>query len=103
MADIKKQVRNYVVDNFLMGLQAASLRDDTSFLGAGILDSTGFLELVSFMEATFGIEIRDEEMVPENFDTLNAIEAYTQRKRKALAVASAPAYAGRTGACNRNC
>jgi acyl carrier protein len=78
--DIKNRVRAYVVDNFLMSSQANGLGDDTSFLASSILDSTGFLELVSFMEETFGIEIMDEEMLPENFDSLDAIQAYTERK-----------------------
>jgi acyl carrier protein len=73
-------MRTYILDNFLMGLQAGSLGDDTSFLAWGLLDSTGFLELVSFLEETFGIAIQDEEMVPDNLDSLNAIEAYVQRK-----------------------
>jgi len=78
--DIKKQVREYVVDNFLMGHKADDLTDETSFLAHTILDSTGFLELVAFLEEAFTIEILDEEMIPDNLDSLNAIEAFVKRK-----------------------
>ena len=80
MQEIKRQVRAYVVDNFLMGLQAEDLTDATSFLEKGILDSTGFLELVAFLEETYGFKILDEEMVPENLDSVNALEVYVKRK-----------------------
>jgi acyl carrier protein len=78
---IKDEVRAYVVDSFLMRKKAERLQDDTSFLAQGILDSTGVVELVSFLEETYGIQVADEEMVPENLDSLSAIEAYVQRKR----------------------
>lgn len=87
--DIKKQVREYVVDNFLMGQRAEELTDETSFLARTILDSTGFLELVAFLEEQFAIEILDEEMIPDNLDSLNAIEAYVQRKLPAGATTGA--------------
>jgi acyl carrier protein len=77
--DAKEQVRAFIFDNFMMGA-TDSLPDDTSFLGRGLLDSTGVLELVGFLEERFGIEVVDDEIVPENLDTLNAIEAYLQRK-----------------------
>jgi acyl carrier protein len=80
VTDTKHQVRSYVIDNFLMGRQANDLTNDMSFLSKGILDSTGFLELIGFLEERFGIIVADEEMVPENLDTLNAIDAYLKRK-----------------------
>jgi acyl carrier protein len=92
VSEIKKQVRDYVVDNFLMGPQAGELTDDTSFLARSILDSTGFLELVGFMEEAFHIKVEDEDMVPDNLDSLNAIEAYVNRKlRSTLGAAVSPA------------
>jgi acyl carrier protein len=77
--DTKPQLRKYIADNILMGPEQ-ELGDETSFLERGILDSTGFLELVSFLEQTFGMTVDDDEMVPENLDSLSRIDAYVQRK-----------------------
>ena len=80
---VRDQVRAYIVGSFLMRKKAETLRDDTSFLAQGILDSTGVVELVAFLEETFGIKVADEEIVPENLDSLAAIEAFVGRKRPA--------------------
>jgi acyl carrier protein len=76
----KDRVRQFIATNFYVG-DPAALRDDTSFLERGIIDSTGVLEVVSFLEAEFGITIADEELVPENLDSLGAIAAFVGRKR----------------------
>ncbi len=81
MNTIKTNVRLYIEDNLLLGAGALSPGDDESFLEHQVLDSTGFLELVAHLEETYGITISDEEMVPENLDSLNAIDAFVQRKR----------------------
>jgi acyl carrier protein len=78
--DISVTVRRFIGDNFLFREELESLPEDASFLDAGIIDSTGVLELVSFLESTFGIEIADEEMLPENLDSIRAVSAYVQRK-----------------------
>jgi acyl carrier protein len=78
---VRDQVRAYIVGSFLMRKKAEALRDDTSFLAQGILDSTGVVELVAFLEETFGIKVADEEIVPENLDSLVAIDAFVARKR----------------------
>ena len=78
--DSKAQVRAYITDNFMMGSQAARLLDTDSFLETHVVDSTGFLELVTFLEAHYGFAVQDEEMVPENLDSLNNIAAYVARK-----------------------
>lgn len=83
MSDIKTQVRQYIVDNLLMGATELKLGDGDSFLEDHVVDSTGFLELIAFIEETFGIRVADEEMVPENLDSLSAIEAYVGRKKTA--------------------
>ncbi len=82
MADIKTQVRRYIDDNFIMGSGSAPFADADSLLDLHIVDSTGILELILFLEETFGIQVQDADMVPENLDSLNAIEAYVQRKRQ---------------------
>jgi len=80
-------VRDYVVTNFLFG-EAGSLQDETSFMGGGIIDSTGILELVMFIEETYSIKVQPEEMLPENFDSVNRVAAFIGRK---VSSASSPA------------
>jgi acyl carrier protein len=86
---LKTQVRQYIVDNLLMGANAAELRDEDSFMESQVIDSVGVLELVSFLEKNFSIEVEAQEMLPENLDSLNGIARYLQRKlggRAGLAV-----------------
>ena len=77
---IEEQIRQYVADNFLFSDDGYQLSDDVSFLEEGIVDSTGVLELVMFVEDTFGITVQDEEIVPENFDSVSQLAAYVRRK-----------------------
>ncbi len=56
------------------------LQNDTSFLDEGIIDSTGILELVDFLESEFSIDVEDEELIPENLDSLNNLDSYLSRK-----------------------
>lgn len=79
MSDIKNQIRTFIVDNFLFG-DAGNLEDDTSFLGEGVIDSTGILEMVDFIEEKFNVTVEDDELVPENLDSINNLEAYIKRK-----------------------
>jgi len=79
MEDIKLKVRGFVVDNFLFG-NANGLADDTSFLEAGILDSTGVMEVVAFLEQQFGVRVDDDELTPENLDSIESIGAFVYRK-----------------------
>ena len=81
MDDVKSTVRKFIQDNFIMGTSGAQFADSDSFLTRRIIDSTGFLELVSFLEEGFGIAVADEEMTPENLDSLDNIEACVRRKR----------------------
>jgi acyl carrier protein len=75
-------VRGFIVDNFLYG-EDSGFTESTSLLEEGILDSTGILQLVTFIETTFSIHVKDEELVPENLDSLQNIAAYLARKRAA--------------------
>jgi acyl carrier protein len=83
MADIKAQVRQFIQDNFIMGAKAAKFADGDSFMDHHLVDSTGFLELITYLEETFGIVVDEEDMVPENLDSLNAIEAFLATKNVA--------------------
>lgn len=73
------KVREFVIENYLFG-DSGQIEEDTSFLGSGIIDSTGILELVSFLEETYGISIDDEELIPENFDSLKNIDKFLHKK-----------------------
>lgn len=77
---IRAQIRRYILENFLFTDDEARLRDDASFLEEGIVDSTGVLELVMFVEETFGIEVPDEEILPENFDSVERLTRYVEAK-----------------------
>jgi acyl carrier protein len=80
MQDTKPAVRQFLLDNFVMGGKV-TIADDTSFMKAHILDSTGFIELIMFIEDTYGVKVNDDEMLPANFDSLNNIDGYVARKR----------------------
>jgi acyl carrier protein len=80
---VEATVRGFIVDNFLFQEGGSPLDDDTSFLAAGLLDSTGVLEMVTFLEETFSIHVADEEIVPDNLDSLRRISNYVRRKLQA--------------------
>lgn len=74
-----EKMRQFIIDNFLFG-QKAQLSDDMSFLENGIIDSTGMLELISFIEEEHGINITAEELIPENLDSIARITRFLQQK-----------------------
>jgi acyl carrier protein len=76
-------IRTFIVENFLFEGDD-NLKEDTSFLENGIIDSTGVLELVAFIEETYGISVDDDEIVPENLDSISNITKYIQRKQEQL-------------------
>ena len=78
--DIRSQVKTFVINNFMFG-DGGGLEEGTSFLDSGIIDSTGILELVSFLEESFKISVEDDELIPENLGSIAAIVGYLQRKR----------------------
>lgn len=80
MTEAKEKIRQFVISNFLFG-QDNGLTANASFLEQGIIDSTGVLELVAFVESQFGIKVEDAELIPDNFDSIDAVAAYLGRKR----------------------
>ena len=74
------EIRNFIVENFLFGDTANPLNDEDSFLENGIIDSTGVLELVSHLEETFEIKVEDEELIPDNLDSIANVVKYLERK-----------------------
>jgi acyl carrier protein len=79
-AEIKEKVKVFIKENFLLDSDHKVLNEDDSFLEKGIIDSTGVLELVSFIEETFGFRVEDEELIPDNLDSLNKITDYIAKK-----------------------
>ncbi len=78
----KEKIKIFIIENFLFGSEDG-LKDETSFLEEGIIDSTGILELVTYLEEEYSITIEDEELVPENLDSINNVTAFLERKTAA--------------------
>jgi acyl carrier protein len=77
--DIQTEIHNFVVENFLFG-KADGLTDDDSLVSKGVIDSTGVLELISFIQERFGIRMEDREVVPDNLDSIKNLVAFITRK-----------------------
>lgn len=73
---IRQQIHEYIVMNFLFDGSGAQLDDDAPLVERNILDQTGVVELVLFIEETYGVDVADADVTPENFDTVNAIANY---------------------------
>lgn len=84
---VQQRVRQFIVENFYV-TDASGLSDDASLIQGGYVDSTGMLELITFLEEEFDIRIADTEMVPENLDGIAKIAAFVARKRPPAAAAS---------------
>jgi len=78
--EIKEKIYTFLEDNVLIDSEEEKISDDDSFMENGIIDSTGILELVSYIEEEFGFEVDDEELVPDNFDSVNKLTEYINRK-----------------------
>ena len=77
--DIEREIHSFVLTNFLFG-QTVDLQPDDSLLGRGLIDSTGVLELVDFLEEHYEIKVEDEEVIPNNLDSVGKVAAYVARK-----------------------
>jgi acyl carrier protein len=82
MSEVENKVRKFIEDNFLFRDDRAALSDSESLLDAGLIDSTGILELVAFLESEFGIQMADADIVPANLDSIKTIIAYVEGKLK---------------------
>ncbi|HHJ13951.1 MAG TPA: acyl carrier protein [Gammaproteobacteria bacterium] len=82
---IEQEIRSYILENYLFTDDESALDNRDSFLEKGILDSTGILEVIYFIEDEYGIKVADEEMVPENLDSVERLVAYVGRKQAASA------------------
>ncbi|MFO0679416.1 MAG: acyl carrier protein [Polyangiaceae bacterium] len=78
--DIQKDVVSFIVQNYLFGNADGAPQADASFLESGLIDSTGILELIAHVETRYGIKVADEELVPENLDSVARISAFVAKK-----------------------
>lgn len=82
MQDVQQRVKQFVVENFYVS-DPTEVAPDTSLIATGLVDSTGMLEVIAFLESEYGFRIRDQEMVPDNLETIGRIAAFVERKRAA--------------------
>lgn len=84
--ELRERVRSFILENYLFTADPNALGLDDSLLEKGIVDSTGMLEVIFFIEEQLGVTVADEEMVPENLDSVNRIARFVENKLKARAV-----------------
>ncbi len=93
MEPLTSELRRFITDNFLFGdaSDAFAFSDEDSFQERGIIDSTGILELVCHIQEKYAITIEDEELIPDNLDSLTKLTGFVERKRRGSLVAAADA------------
>jgi acyl carrier protein len=79
MERLNGELRDFIVENFLFG-QSSAFSDQDSFLKQGIIDSTGVVELIAWVEERYGIRVEDDEIVPDNLDSINNLRRFIERK-----------------------
>jgi acyl carrier protein len=80
MSDVEQKIKTYIASNILFSDNGYPYPDDASFLDKGIVDSMNVLELVSFVEKQFGIAVEDQDLIPDNFDSVSRLAGYVRRK-----------------------
>jgi len=83
MDNVKKQLRDYIVENFLFGDTETEFSDTDSFMEKGILDSTGILDVILYLEENFNMKVEDDELIPDNLDSVDNLTAFIERKKAA--------------------
>ena len=78
--NIEQQIKDYIAKNLIFSNNGYQYADETSFLEEGIVDSQGVMELVLFVEDAFGVKVDDQEIIPDNFDSITNLAAYVRRK-----------------------
>lgn len=79
-SEVKAKLKTFIAKNFLLGKDPGSLKDGDSFLDTGIVDSTGVLEFVAFLQETWSVETADDELTMENFDSINNLAGFVLKK-----------------------
>lgn len=80
---VRQDIRSFILRNYLYTDDAGALADGQSLMQSGTMDSTGVLELIMFIEERYALKVADEEMLPANLDSVDAVVAYVERKRAA--------------------
>lgn len=80
---LHERIRGFILENFLFTEDTSAIAFDDSLLDRGVVDSTGMLEIIMFIEEQLGVKVADEEMIPENLDSVNNIARFVECKRKA--------------------
>jgi len=88
MMTVEQRLRGIVKETFLVGAEGEDLSGDDSFIEQGIIDSTGILQLVEFVEQEFGLKVADEDLIPENLDSINRLVAFVEKKRLLASIGS---------------
>ena len=83
--NMKSTIRQYILENLLFTEDESALHDDESFLDGGIIDSTGVMEIILFIEESFGFRVNDDEMLPANLDSVNNLATFILRKQAVAA------------------
>jgi len=87
METLAQEFRQFINENFLFGQMNGGFSDQDSFLEKGIIDSTGVMELIGFIETTYRIKLDDSDLVPENLDSIANLVSFVERKRGGVVVA----------------
>lgn len=80
---LRTSIRDFLLENYLFTTDTSAIGVDDSLLGRGIVDSTGMLEVIFFIEEKLGVKVKDEEMIPDNLDSINKIARFVEARRKA--------------------
>lgn len=80
---LRSSIRDFLLENYLFTTDTSAIGWDDSLLGRGIVDSTGMLEVIFFIEEKLGVKVKDEEMIPDNLDSINKIARFVEARRKA--------------------
>lgn len=80
-AAVRDALRKLILESYLFSDNPEDLADDASFMDLGVIDSTGIMEVVIFMEENFGIKVLDTDLLPENLDSINSLVAFVERKQ----------------------
>jgi len=80
---LRDKIRAFILENYLFTTDTSALGWDDSLLGRGIVDSTGMLEIIFFIEEQLGVKVKDEEMIPDNLDSVNRITSFVHARRQA--------------------
>lgn len=78
--DVRQAIRAFILENYMHGASPSELEDAASFVDTGIIDSTGVMELILFLENELGVKVEDTEILPENLDSVEKICRYLESK-----------------------